>query len=69
MKSQDLQLTPAILENRLGQFLDRGGQLSVNCTILEVPIASDGGRYFSKVTSYVLLITSRNVTRYSYILL
>ena len=29
----------------------------------------DGGRYFSKVTSYLLLITSHNVTRYSYILL
>ena len=28
-----------------------------------------GGRYFSKVTSYLLLITSSNVTRYSYILL
>ena len=29
----------------------------------------DGGRYFSKVTSYLLLITSHNVTHYSYILL
>ena len=28
-----------------------------------------GGCYFSKVTSYLLLITSSNVTRYSYILL
>ena len=32
-------------------------------------ISRDGGRYFSKVTSYLLLITSHNVTHYSYILL
>ena len=43
--------------------------------IFEIPILTVasmvrvGGSYFSKVTSYLLLITSSNVTRYSYILL
>ena len=31
--------------------------------------ARDEGRYFSKVTSYLLLTTSHNITRYSYKLL
>ena len=42
--------------------------LACKMNILTCYIFRDGSRYFSKVTSYILLITSNNVTRHSYII-